>query len=365
MARIRHQLAADIEAKKEEKRKKKELKKEHKRATAKKDKHHHHDSGNSDRRPDRMDRHRGGRSHSRDSQRGGSRDRHMDSQRGIGQVDSKRQRRSRSRSGSPDRGGREGRKGDRRGGSRDRSRGYRNDDRRDVDRYKDEREGRSRDGGSGLTEQGGYKRRRRSSSSGSSASPLPARHPPSSLSAQTPADEGGSRKKPDGDEKRYGLVKSSRHGQSSEGRGQDPSHLGPKVELLAKRTEQEAAAERERIAKVRKARGGQSGKIDDEERERRLQAMMRDAEVNDDIRSKRHRPSGATAKASEGAAAPQESTDGSDVVGVSKGSFLREMRSQVYKSETEGGTSMEETLSRSRHYHQKGSDLDSHGFMQR
>jgi hypothetical protein len=121
------------------------------------------------------------------------------------------------------------------------------------------------------------------------------------------------------------------------------------------------------LNRLKRNKGGVSNRMDEAEKERRLKEMMSDAMVNDDIRSRRHKPSSGSA-----VTGAVSSSGGNDDVedegksgGVSKGSFLREMRSQVYKSETEGGTSMEETLSRTRHYHQKGSDLDSHGFMKR
>jgi len=283
MARIRHQLAADLEAKNEKKRLKKERKKE-----MKKDKKTQRDSRDRDNR-------RGG-SRSRERRRSRSRDRRRHSP--------IRDRRSRSpireRNGSPDR----------------------------------------RD----------YRRRRRDVSSSRSRSSSEGRKRSRRDDHQDRRESGS------GKREGYGLIRTGGNTETSSTTRERKDHLGPRLDLLAKKTQREAEEEEERRRRIEKAKGGvgQSRNMDAAEREKRLKEMMQDAAVNDDIRATRHRRPATTSKTED---EPKE--------GGSKGGFLQAMRTEVYNSESGGGTTMEERLSRNRHYHQKGSDLDSHGFMKR
>lgn len=383
MARIRHALAADLETKKMNKQKKKDSKKESKKEPKKERQSQGEDradrSGRGDKQRDRNDYR-----DDRDS--------------------SKRQRRhyssssSRSRSGErrydQERSGYDKHRGDDNSRhSRDGSGKLGRDDFRDRDKDRD----RHRSGGNersresrGYGSRGGAGRkesrspsRSRSRSRSHSRSPYTkgsdrksfkapsAGHPSSGSGASEVTSNGrhaasDSRPHP-GENKQYGLVKNSRGAShTADSSKRDPSHLGPNMELLSRKKEEAEREERERLARLRRSKGGVSNHMDDAEKERRLKEMMADAVVNDDIRSRRHKPSDkghSAGTSSTGHANDDEAKEGQ--ASVSKGAFLRDMRSQVYKSETEGGTSMEETLSRTRHYHQKGSDLDSHGFMKR
>lgn len=134
----------------------------------------------------------------------------------------------------------------------------------------------------------------------------------------------------------YGLL---RRGEE-ECSGRD--YLGPRPELVAQRRERDAQEATARRPKEKAA------PLTAEEKARRLAEMQRDAEVNDAMRlSRLVRPSEG-AKEGRGKADP---------------SFLQSMRSQVYTAND--GATMEERLQQNRHYVQRASEMDSHGFMKR
>jgi hypothetical protein len=150
---------------------------------------------------------------------------------------------------------------------------------------------------------------------------------------------------------------------------------GPKQELLAKKREEEAKQETERKLKLQQSRtSGFSNQLSAEEKEKRLRAMMTDAEVNDEMRLHRHRPGSkatTTAPTADVTAAAGgiggDNDDGHEPTakGIAKGTFLQSLRSEVYTSETTASNGMEDRMRRNRHYYQKGLDLDSEGFMKK
>jgi hypothetical protein len=142
--------------------------------------------------------------------------------------------------------------------------------------------------------------------------------------------------------------------------------LGPNRSLLDKKLQQEKDEVNARQAAVARARSGQNKKLTAEEKARKLAEMEQDATTHDQLRFHRQlekrRGSGATGSVDHS----NEKDDQEDASGTaSKGAFLSSMRNAVYNSSSSQSTSLSETMSRNKHYQQKGDDLDSHGFMKR
>lgn len=144
--------------------------------------------------------------------------------------------------------------------------------------------------------------------------------------------------------KKYGLIGGKSNGYSQLGEGDS---LGPNSKLLAMKEQQEKEKERNKI----KPRSDVK-KMTEEERLRRLKEMEDDARINEELRLKRIR-----SKISDGKTS-QEISSQPPV----DARFIHDMRSDVYNT---GNATMEDRLNRNRHYTQKGSDLDSQGFMKR
>ena len=155
----------------------------------------------------------------------------------------------------------------------------------------------------------------------------------------------GSRREGEERDRRYGLLSrdGGREGSVPEERKE---YLGPRPDLLKKKAEREAAEALERRRPRETAQG-----LSEEEKARRLEAMRRDAEINDALRLTRHAPHGREVQQPR----PKEES----------ASFLQSMRADVYLKE--GGANMEERLRQNRHYVQKMSDdhEGSAGFMRR
>jgi hypothetical protein len=315
MARIRHQLAADLETKKEKKREKKEKK-------------------SSDNKDKRIDRERDNRVTNRSRSR--SRDR----------IEDRQKREERERYGDGERV---------RNSTWDRERniedgGHGREKNEPADRH-------------GLPRKAWEEAERRESSS------------PSGAGSRQSARE---REEEDQQGKKWGLQYKSGRRDRDEARAEerDIGHLGPRLDLLSQRAEREREEERARNRKIEEAQNRDKIKgLSAEDRDKKLKEMLNDAAVNDTLRLTRHRGAGGnnnnkgtaphTATAQDLGRRESESHQSVDSVGGGKASFLQSMRKEVYSADSSGASTIEERLSRNRHYFQKGSDLDSHGFMQR
>lgn len=277
MARIQHQISADLERIEREKREKKASKKEKK--AAKKHKRQRSESYSPTRQASKHT-HRRSRSRDRDQH---SRSRSSDSYEGH----SMDRRRGRGRD----------REGEREKGRDDDRNGY-----RDIVRNKD--------------------RDRRDDSDDSR----------------------------DKSKKVYGLIGG---GGASKGPSRsDDGSLGPNAKLVAMKDEQEKEKERSKF----KPRG-EVKKLSEEERLRRLKEMEDDARINEELRLNRLRN-----KSGGGRDGNKDISNAAGATGSLDAKFIHDMRSDIYNT---GNTSMEDRLSRNRHYTQKGVDLDSQGFMKR
>ena len=345
MARIRQQLAKDVE-KIEAKKKRKEEKKLEKKKRKKEEK---------DREPVR-NRSREGRRGASSTSRSRSRDRRRDrdSERGRYDIDAQ-YKREKSRSRSRDRRHGRSRRDNEDGMSRSR-------------REYDEDE---------LADGGGYdrvqfKKRRRSSSPRRSRSRSDSRRrhrqssrrPTSQSRSRSRSPQRTRAKRPDANvddvkDKKFGLLKPGSSGNRDKKR--DGDYLGPSKELLQNKVHKEKEEARSRQAAVNRARSGQNRKLTDEEKAQKLAEMERDANVNDQMRLKRQLEKRNTGAG--GVSVGSHDTGAEEVGSASKGEFLTSMRNTVYNSSQ--SASLSETMSRNKHYQQKGDDLDSHGFMKR
>jgi hypothetical protein len=391
MARIRHQLAAEIQTKKEKKEQKKEKKREEKEREKK---------SKTDRRPSRS-RSRSGsreRNRNRDRDRKDSRDRDRDrdrDQRDSGDRDRDRDReRDRNRDRDQNRGDRDRDQRDKsdRDRDRDRDRGDHRDPngRNDRDRDRDlARERKDREGNSRERRSNSREKKRRRSSDRASRSPERTRRPSGRQRSPSPADHDARAQTHDGDadEKktktsyrpderenqtlkgRYGLIRTGNNADTApERRSRAPGDFGPNQELLEKKKQQEAEQERDRLRKLQPRVSGFSNHLSAEEKEQRLKAMMSDADVNDELRLHRHRPGSKALSAGDAQATASAEVDdgqGPTAKGIAKGTFLQSLRSEVYASETSTRNGLEEKMRRNRHYYQKGGDLDTEGFMKK
>jgi hypothetical protein len=363
MARIRHQLAAEIQTKKEKKEKKKEKKREEKEREKKsKTTDGVGSRSNKSRSRSRESNHDTGHDRNRDSDRDHERDNLRDRERNW-----KDSNRDRDRDTGHDR-------------NRDRDRDRERDrkDREDSDRHR--RRSNSHD-----------RKRRRSHERpcNRSRSPVTERRVHERLQnpseeRRSPHDDGDTHEtkrktsyRPDERENqslkgRYGLIRTSVNQTVSGAEKRTRAHgdFGPNQELLEKKKQQEADIEKERKRKLQPRISGFSNQLTAEEKEKRLKAMMSDAEVNDELRLHRHRPG----TKSEGVSGPgdptavvteEEESQGPTAKGIAKGTFLQSLRSEVYASETSTKHGLEEKMRRNRHYYQKGGDLDTEGFMKK
>ena len=152
-------------------------------------------------------------------------------------------------------------------------------------------------------------------------------------------------------EKRYGLVKGTANASST-------GYLGPKVELLKKKMDEERA---EQLARQRPRESVKH--LSEEEKQARIRQMEIDAGINDDRRVNRVQVNGSSSSSH-----ADDHRRNDDVVDEKEShshgaSFLKTMRSEVY---TMGeGSTMTERLQQNKHYTQKGVDLDSDGFMKK
>lgn len=151
---------------------------------------------------------------------------------------------------------------------------------------------------------------------------------------------------------RYGLIKGKSNNRTRGDEGDKSSYLGPNPNLV----DQKSKDEKQKEDLKYKGRGHGSNKrldITDEERQNRLKQMEQDAIMNDELMVQRML-SARGSKDSSNEAATEKRNEGA--------SFLRSMRSEVYNS---NGNTVEARLHENRNYVQRGSDLDSHGFMKR
>ena len=149
-------------------------------------------------------------------------------------------------------------------------------------------------------------------------------------------DMGGNRK--------YGLQ--GRDGQIDSATSNKVSgeHLGPSLSLLAKRVEQE------NLNKASKNKPRENVKIiSDAERKERIRQMEEDASTNSDMRLRRIQSS-------------QSNKEDEKVELKAEASFLNSLRTEVYITNE---TSMTDRLQQNKYYMQKGTDLDSSGFMKK
>jgi flagellum-specific peptidoglycan hydrolase FlgJ len=141
--------------------------------------------------------------------------------------------------------------------------------------------------------------------------------------------------------KKYGLLVK---GNGSTGNSQKDG-VGPSIHLLAKKADEEKR-EKESRNKPRE----NVKKLTAEEREERIRQMESDAsEINTNRLERVHRSQTAVVDKDE-KPLNEEAT------------FINSMRTEVYVTD---GTSMTERLQQNRHYIQKGSDLDSAGFIKK
>lgn len=356
MARIRQQLAQDvkeIESKKklkeERKLEKKKRKKEAKEGEKKRKKN---DRDKNDDRGRQASTSRS-RSRSRDRERERNRDRDRDS--------GGDRRRFRSRSTSRDRRPKHMNSdyGYRTDGSASARRQYeRHDDAKDSG-YDSRKRRRSR------SRSRSAERFRRSSQSNRSRSPLRGDHRTERRTQSSSVDETkiateGSHSSSKEKDKKYGLQGGGGHAKNSDGEG---GYLGPSRGLLDKKLQQEKDELSARQAAVSRARSGQNKKLTAEEKARKLAEMQQDASTHDQLRLQRQLEKRRGTGEREGNNDDKEVADSSTGT-ASKGAFLSSMRNAVYNSSS-SSASLGETMSRNKHYQQKGDDLDSHGFMKR
>ena len=157
-----------------------------------------------------------------------------------------------------------------------------------------------------------------------------------------------------GGEQRYGLVKGTANASTG--------YLGPKLDLLKKKMEEEKA---EQLARQRPRESVKH--LSEEEKQARIRQMEIDAGINDDRRTQRVHVNASSSSSSSSSQADDHSRK-DDIVDEKEShshgaSFLKTMRSEVY---TMGeGSTMTERLQQNKHYTQKGVDLDSGGFMKK
>ena len=156
-------------------------------------------------------------------------------------------------------------------------------------------------------------------------------------------------------EKRYGLVKGTANASTG--------YLGPKLDLLKKKMDEERAEQQAR------QRPRESVKhLSEEEKQSRRRQMEIDAGINDDRRVQRVHVNTSSSSSSSSSSQADDHRRNDDVVDEKEShshgaSFLKTMRSEVY---TMGeGSTMTERLQQNKHYTQKGVDLDSDGFMKK
>ena len=144
--------------------------------------------------------------------------------------------------------------------------------------------------------------------------------------------------------KKYGLL--GRDGQSDPTTSNRVSggHLGPSLSLLAKR------AEEDNLSKASRNKPRENVKIiSDVERKERIRQMEEDASTNSDMRLRRIQSS-------------HSNIEDEKVDLKAEASFLNSLRTEVYITNE---TSMTDRLQQNKYYMQKGTDLDSSGFMKK
>ena len=157
-------------------------------------------------------------------------------------------------------------------------------------------------------------------------------------------DESRSKPTDKGENKKYGLQDRGSQSELKSSNGVNREHLGPSKALLAKKEEED------NISRASKNKPRENiKKLTDNEREERIKQMESDANMNNDKRLQRIQ---------------SISTNKEDdkIELNSEASFLNSMRTEVYITNE---TTMKDRLQQNKHYMQKGSDLDSAGFMKK
>jgi hypothetical protein len=146
--------------------------------------------------------------------------------------------------------------------------------------------------------------------------------------------------------RKYGLITNDKSYQSDK-INKDDMELGPNAAILTKKLEQKRLEDE---AKYRPR--GSVKHLSEEDRLKRMKEMEDDARIYNQIKSQNTRRSNNDR---------DEDYERSDrKSGDAK--FLNEMRKDVYNNNE---ISMEDRLQRNKHYHQRGNDLDSSGFLKR
>jgi hypothetical protein len=151
----------------------------------------------------------------------------------------------------------------------------------------------------------------------------------------------------DGDIKKYGLLDRKLKDESKNIK-ESGDHRGPKLALLEKRAEEnrlEQAARNKPRENVKKLSEG--------EKQERIRQMEVDARTNDNHRLQRISGGRTSSKVSEKEEKP---------LGEGEASFMKSMRTDVYVTNE---TTMEERLNQNKFYNQRGTDLDSSGFLKK
>lgn len=157
-------------------------------------------------------------------------------------------------------------------------------------------------------------------------------------------DEGRCEQINNNENKKYGLQ--SKKDCSDNVDRRDKNHLGPNLRLLAKKA---GDSRLEQAARNRPRENVK--KLTDGERAERIKQMELDATSNDDHRLQRIL-----------AAISRNSDEKGEKPVDDEASFLKTMRTEVYIT---NDITMGERLQQNKHYNQKGSDLDSSGFMKK
>jgi hypothetical protein len=151
----------------------------------------------------------------------------------------------------------------------------------------------------------------------------------------------------DGDVKKYGLLgrKLKDESKSSDDNG---DRTGPKLALLQKR------AEENRLEQAARNKPRENVKqLSESEKQERIRQMEADARTNDDHRLQRISGGRSSNKVEKEEEKPQ---------GEGEATFMKDMRTEVYVTNE---TTMEERLHQNKFYNQRGTDLDSSGFLKK
>ncbi len=353
MARIRQQLTKEIESKKKLKEEKKLEKKKRKKDAKEVEKKRKKSDRDRDDDKGRQASTSRSRSRERDNERNRDRDRGRDS------GSDRRRYRSRSASRDRDRRSSHGSHRTEGGGS---VRRYERHDAAEDSGFGSRKRWRSRS-----RSRSGERYRRSSQRNRSRSPPLGSerseRRAHSSPVGESHSTAEGSHTSSHERDKKYGLQGG---GETSKKSGLERGgYLGPNKGLLDKKLQKEKDEASARQAAASRARSGQNKKLTAEEKAHKLAEMQQDALTHDQLRLQRQleKRRGSGRGDAGNIDDREEDTDGSTGT-ASKGAFLSSMRNAVYNS-TSSSASLGETMSRNKHYQQKGDDLDSHGFMKR